>query len=109
MADGTPVQYWGKCLVPVRNQIPKQVTKAPSGAAVSSMPLHEVAIPVDKSITAQYMADHAYRECKRSLMIARQNRLNGDHEDVAFFLNDAAEFRRIYQAFANAVDVMGGL
>ncbi|MGF1887455.1 hypothetical protein L4D13_15110 [Photobacterium profundum] len=93
----------------LNHRIPKKVTKAPSGAAVSSMPLHEVAIPLNKSVTAEYMANHAYRECKRSLMIARQNRLNGDHEDVAFFLNDAAEFRRIYQAFTVAVDVMGGL
>ena len=91
------------------NQIPKQVTKAPSGAAVSSMPLHEVTIPLDKSVTAEYMANHARNESIRSLAIARQHRLEGDRENAAFFLNDAAEFRRIYVAFSQAVNLMGGL
>lgn len=90
-------------------QFPKQVTKAPSGAAVSFMPLHEVSIPLDKSVTAEYMANHARQEFFRSLSIAKDMRRKGDHEGAAFFLSDAAEFRRIFAAFRQAVTVMGGL
>ncbi|MCW8330889.1 hypothetical protein MD588_19020 [Photobacterium sp. SDRW27] len=90
-------------------QIPKQVTKAPAGAAVSSMPLHEVAIPLEKSVTAQYMADHARDEFHRSLRLAKQLRLEGDRGQAAFMLNDAGEFRRIHREFTLAVELMGGL
>jgi hypothetical protein len=90
-------------------RIPKQVTKAPSGAAVSSMPLHEVAIPLDKSVTAQYMADHARNEFYRSLMLAKELRAEGDHQTAVFMLNDAAAFRRIHREFTLAVELMGGL
>ncbi|MGF1718399.1 hypothetical protein L4D08_26505 [Photobacterium chitinilyticum] len=115
IADGTPVQFWSKCLVPVSpidsstQRIPKQVTKAPSGAAVSSMPLHEVAIPLDKAITAEHLALLAQVECINSVQLAKKSRLNGHRENAAFLLNDAAEYRRIFQAFRRAVDVMGGL
>ncbi|NBI55465.1 hypothetical protein EIZ48_23390 [Photobacterium alginatilyticum] len=90
-------------------RIPKQVTKAPSGAAVSAMPLHEVTIPLDKAVTADFMSKHALDEWKESLSLAKYRRLEGDREGAAFFLNDAAEFRRIFAAFRQAVNVMGGL
>ncbi|WP_233353383.1 hypothetical protein [Photobacterium chitinilyticum] len=115
IADGIPVQFWSKCLVPVQQindsiqRIPKQVTKAPSGAAVSSMPLHEVAIPLDKAITAEHLALLAQVECINSVQLAKKSRLNGHRENAAFLLNDAAEYRRVFQAFRRAVDVMGGL
>ncbi|MGF1702510.1 hypothetical protein L4D09_19635 [Photobacterium makurazakiensis] len=91
-------------------RIPKQVTNAPKlGAAVSSMPLHEVTIPLDKSVTADYMANHARNEWCQAMTLARHNRLDGDSEGAAFFLNDAAEYRRIFMAFRQAINVMGGL
>ena len=91
-------------------QIPKQAAKAPKlGAAVSSMPLHEVAIPLDKSVTADFMSKHALVEWQHSMKMVRHHRRLGDKEGAAFFLNDAAEFRRIYTAFRRAVTEMGGL
>ena len=89
--------------------IPKQATKAPSGAAVSSMPLHEVAIPLDKPVTADFMAKHALVEWQHSMKMVRHHQRMGDKEGSAFFLNDAAEFRRIYVSFRRAVIEMGGL
>lgn len=92
------------------NLIPKQATKAPKlGAAVSSMPLHEVAIPLDKPVTADFMSKHALVEWQHSMKMVKHHRRLGDKEGAAFFLNDAAEFRRIYVAFRRAVNDMGGL
>ncbi|MDO6545552.1 hypothetical protein, partial [Photobacterium sanguinicancri] len=98
------------CLVPLSKAVsPKQATKAPSGAAVSSLPLHVVDVPLEKSVTADYMANYAYFEAKKSLSLSRELRQEGDHQTAVFLLNDAIELRRVYQAFTKAIDVMGGL
>ncbi|AJR08658.1 hypothetical protein C9J03_11895 [Photobacterium gaetbulicola] len=92
------------------NLIPKQAAKAPKlGAAVSSMPLHDVTIPLDKPVTADFMAKHALDEWRHSMQMVKHHQRLGDKEGSAFFLNDAAEFRRIYVAFKRAIIEMGGL
>ncbi|MDO6496849.1 hypothetical protein [Photobacterium sanguinicancri] len=110
IADGMAVHFFSGCLVPLSKAVsPKQATKALSGAAVSSLPFHVADVPLEKAVTAEYMANHARNEAKKSLRLSRGYRLGGDHQEAVFLLNDAAEFRRVYQAFTKAIDVMGGL
>ncbi|KLV03258.1 hypothetical protein ABT56_20240, partial [Photobacterium aquae] len=87
----------------ISNPIPKQVTKAPKlGAAVSSLPLHEAAVPLNTTLVADFMAQHALDEWNNSMSLVRYHRLHGDRTLVAHFLKESAEFRRVYIAFAKA-------
>ncbi|MGF1726374.1 hypothetical protein [Photobacterium nomapromontoriensis] len=91
------------------NRIPKQVTKAPSGAAVSSMPLHVADVPLETAMVADVFALHALDEAKKNIQVAQYYREEGEKNRARFYLNKAAEFRAVYQAFTKAIDVMGGL
>jgi len=78
-------------------------------------PIHEITIPLVKAVSAECLAVFALGEHRKALLFAGRSRFldnNGgdiDHEGVAFWLNDAAEWRRVYQACIKAIDVMGGL
>ena len=62
------------------NSIPKQVTNAPSGAAVSSL-----LFPMLSPVTVKLMK----AEARSSISLARSYRLAGEHEYAVQFLNDA--------------------
>jgi hypothetical protein len=72
-------------------------------------PIHEITIPLNKAVNAEYLAQFAGGEHGKAIHAARCSRYHGDSEMVHFWLNDAAEWRRVYQACTQAIDVMGGL
>lgn len=76
-------------------------------------PLHEIRIPINKPVNAQFIADLAKDEWQGSIRLARRARSFSNPErrgiECAYWLADAAEWRRVYQACKKAVSVMGGL
>ena len=72
-------------------------------------PIHEITIPLVKAVSAECLACFALSEHSKAMGFVRIYRGSGDREDVHFWLNDAAEWRKVYQACIKAIDVMGGL
>ena len=72
-------------------------------------PNHEIKFPIDKPVSAQFLADFALEQWREAMDIVFCSRQAGNHDDVAFFLADAAEWRRVFAACKEAVSVMGGL
>ena len=76
---------------------------------VMNDPTHEVTIPLVKAVSAECLACFSLGEHSKAMGFARACRGNGYHEDVHFWLSDAAEWRKVYQACIRAIDDMGGL
>lgn len=76
-------------------------------------PMHEIAIPLNKPVNAWYVAMFAKQEWQTAIDNVMQERYqpNPDAESGfrAFWLADAAEWRRVYQSCIGAIEVMGGL
>lgn len=76
---------------------------------VMADPIHEITIPLVKAVNAEYLARFALDEWRKAMKLVRAYRLQNDSEEVNFWLNDAAEWRKVYQACIQAIDVMGGV
>ncbi|QSV17318.1 hypothetical protein [Photobacterium ganghwense] len=78
-------------------QFPKQVTKAPSGAAAIAD------IEIHSSVVAHSFRGLALNEARKCLQITRKNRLEGRRTISRFFLNQSIEFGKTYIQLSQAL------
>lgn len=76
-------------------------------------PSHAIAISMSKPVNAWFLAMFAKDEWQKAINNVRQERWR-PYPDAepgyrAFWLADAADWRRVYQTCMAAVDAMGGL